>query len=387
MTEGARPTSDAEFFEALSRFGAALQAVFSEFERIGRRLHPPAIDALRAELRPVAERLDEALAAFRACSPATGLESMVEHVIRVGEHAVKAGASFLETAPGTAPGTVPGGMPGPNAIMGVMAAMHQHGRAVAEAYPLRRVLPVIDRYFLEPGFRDGDVELDPPVGSEGDAETKPRVGVLSANNAPGSRGGFSLYVPESYDPSEARPLVVALHGAYGHGADFLWSWQREARSRRLILMAPTSVGSTWSFNGPDVDASSLASMLEYVRENWRVDPERILLTGLSDGATYTLLHGLREQSPYTVLAPMSGVLHPANLVNGNVGRAKGRRIYLVHGALDWMFPVEVARLAVELLESAGADLHYQEVEDLSHTYAREENACVLDWSWGDPAEA
>ncbi|MAG31749.1 MAG: phospholipase [Deltaproteobacteria bacterium] len=363
--------SDAEFSQALSHFGSALHATLSEFERIGRRLHPPAIDGLSAALRPAAESLDEALAAFRACSPATGLEGMAQHVIRVGEQAASACASFLDAAPG------------PQAFVGVIAAMQEHSRAVAEAYPLRRVLPVIDRYFLEPGFGEGDAELDPPRGSEGAVESSPRVGVLSANNAPDSRGGFSLYVPESYDPSEARPLVVALHGAYGHGADFLWTWQREARSRRLILMAPTSRGSTWSFNGPDVDAASLASMLKYVRENWRVDPERILLTGLSDGATYTLLHGLREESPYTVLAPMSGVLHPANLVNGNIERAEGRRIYLVHGALDWMFPVQVARVAVGLLGDAGADLRYQEVEDLSHTHAREENARVLDWSWGD----
>lgn len=375
MTEGSGPVSDAEFFQALSRLGSALQAAFSAFERIGRRLHPPEIDGLRADLAPVAESLDEALASFRARKPATGLESMVEHVIRVAEHAAKACASFLEATPG------------PNAIMGVMAAMHEHGRAVAEAYPLRHVLPVIDRYFLEPGLREGGAELEAPPRSECDARPKPRVGVLSAKNAPDTRGGFSLYVPESYDPNDARPLVVALHGAYGHGADFLWSWQREARSRRLILMAPTSLGSTWSFNGPDVDASSLSSMLEYVRENWCVDPERILLTGLSDGATYALLHGLREESPYTVLAPMSGVLHPANLANGNVERAKGKRIYLVHGALDWMFPVAVARVAVELLRGAGADLHYQEVEDLSHTYAREENARVLDWSWRDQGRA
>jgi phospholipase/carboxylesterase len=148
-------------------------------------------------------------------------------------------------------------------------------------------------------------------------------------------------------------------------------------------MAPTSRGSTWSFNGPDVDAPALASMLSYVQENWQVDPERILLTGLSDGATYALLHGLREESPYTVLAPISGVLHPTNLENGNVARASGRRIYLVHGALDWMFPVQTARHAAEILKGAGADLHYQEVDDLSHTYPREENASILDWSWGD----
>ena len=153
------------------------------------------------------------------------------------------------------------------------------------------------------------------------------------------------------------------------------------------LPLPTSRGTTWSFNGPEVDAPSLASMLGYVRENWRVDPERILLTGLSDGATYALLHFLREESPYTELAPISGVLHPANLANGNIERARRRRIYLVHGALDWMFPVQTARVAAEILESAGADLHYREIADLSHTYPREENASILDWSFHDRARA
>ncbi|MBW2697846.1 MAG: phospholipase [Deltaproteobacteria bacterium] len=371
MTEGSGHAADAEFVRALGELETALLAVLSEFERIGRRLHPPAIDGLRAELQPVAMRLDEALATFRACPPAAGLDGMAQHVSRAGDHAAQACASFLDTTPA------------PNAIVRVMAAMQQLCRAVAEAYPLRRVLPGIDRYFLEPGFRERGIELDSPRAGEGDAEAGGRVGILSANNELGSRGGFSLYVPESYDPSDARPLIVALHGAYGHGADFLWSWQREARSRRLILLAPTSRGSTWSFNGPDVDAPALASMLSYVRKHWRVDPERMLLTGISDGATYTLLNGLRAESPYTVLAPISGVLHPTNLENGNVERSKGRRIYLVHGALDWMFPVEIARHAAEILRSAGTDLRYQEVEDLSHTYPREENASILDWSWGD----
>ena len=39
--------------------------------------------------------------------------------------------------------------------------------------------------------------------------------------------------------------------------------------------------------------------------------------------------------------------------------------------------------ANEMLLAAGADLHYQELEDLSHTYPREENAKILDWSWAN----
>ena len=57
----------------------------------------------------------------------------------------------------------------------------------------------------------------------------------------------------------------------------------------------------------------------------------------------------------------------------------GARIYLVHGALDWMFPVDIARMARDELEMAGADLTYREIEDLSHTYPREENARILEW--------
>jgi phospholipase/carboxylesterase len=211
------------------------------------------------------------------------------------------------------------------------------------------------------------------------------VGIHAAAGDASGRGGFSLYVPERYDGAEAWPLVVALHGGSGQGRDFLWTWLREARSRRFLLLAPTARGSTWSLNGPDLDAHALRSMVEYVGENWRVDRGRILLTGLSDGATYTLLCGLKADSPFTALAPLSGVLHPANFSNGNLERAAGRRIYLVHGALDWMFPVAIAQMAAEELEKAGAELVYREIEDLSHTYAREENDRIL--RWFDPSLA
>jgi phospholipase/carboxylesterase len=100
---------------------------------------------------------------------------------------------------------------------------------------------------------------------------------------------------------------------------------------------------------------------------------------MSDGATYALLCGLGDGMPFTHLAPACGVLHPFLFANGAIGRARGRPIYLVHGALDWMFPVHAARLARETLTSAGAQLVYREIEDLSHTYPRDENPRILDW--------
>jgi phospholipase/carboxylesterase len=173
--------------------------------------------------------------------------------------------------------------------------------------------------------------------------------------------------------------VVALHGGSGTGRAFLWSWLREARGRGCLLLAPSSRAGTWALDAPHVEAAALARMVEFVAGRWNVDRARILLSGLSDGATFTLLAGLLPDAPYTALAPVSGVLHPACLALGNLARARGRRIYLVHGALDWMFPVELARGARDALADAGALLCYREIEDLSHTYPREENARILEW--------
>ena len=148
----------------------------------------------------------------------------------------------------------------------------------------------------------------------------------------------------------------------------------------ILLMAPTSRDRTWSImSRQDVDAEGLRSMIETIAERYPVDRARVLLTGMSDGATYALLCGLSDGMPFTHLAPACGALHPFLLVGDGLARVRERPIYLVHGALDWMFPVATARLATQVLSGAGAKLVYREVEDLSHTYPRDENPRILDW--------
>jgi phospholipase/carboxylesterase len=58
---------------------------------------------------------------------------------------------------------------------------------------------------------------------------------------------------------------------------------------------------------------------------------------------------------------------------------QGLPIFLVHGRLDWMFPVQVARQARDALSAAGAEVTYRELDDLSHCYPREMNAEILTW--------
>ena len=270
----------------------------------------------------------------------------------------------------------------PDPFIEWMRGMRGRSVAMEALYPLSAAFSPISRFFLEPSARTdeallGAIEAGTRVGAREDDQ--PAVGVMNANNSRKERGGFSLYVPEYYQAGQTWPLVVALHGGSGHGADFLWTWLREARSRGFILLSPTARDGTWSLMGDDIDAEPIHQMVEYVCEHWNVDRDRVLLTGMSDGGTYTTLLGLAQGSPFTALGALCGVFHPMNQLNGNLARVPGRRVYLLHGALDWMFPAETARTAYDQLLAAGADVTYREVPDLSHTYPRDENDALLRW--------
>ena len=63
-------------------------------------------------------------------------------------------------------------------------------------------------------------------------------------------------------------------------------------------------------------------------------------------------------------------------------RLRNRRIRIAHGALDWMFPITMAREAHAALARLGADVLLQEIADLSHCYPGEINPGMTDWLGG-----
>jgi phospholipase/carboxylesterase len=263
-------------------------------------------------------------------------------------------------------------------IRAVFRALRYLPRAREALYPLAAALPPVDRFFLDPAVRD-DAECVARLASPGRDDT----GVFHADNEPGSRGGYSLYVPEFYTPDRAWPLVMALHGGSGSGRNFLWTWLRDARSHGAILVAPTATGPTWALMGDDTDTPNLNRILDSVRSRWNVDATRILVTGMSDGGTFCYVTGLEDASPFTHLAPVSATFHPLMAEVASPDRLQGLPIYLVHGALDWMFPVQVARQTHQALASAGARIVYRELDDLSHCYPDEINAPMLAWLRGE----
>src|SRR6187399_3527585 len=180
-------------------------------------------------------------------------------------------------------------------FVSLFRALRYAPRAQEALYALSARLPPVNQFFVDPALHE-DADLAARLAAPAGENT----GVFHNHNEPGSRGGFSLYVPEYYTPDRALPLVMALHGGSGNGRGFLWSWLRDARSRGAILVAPTATGSaskstpnksTWALMGDDTDTPNLVRILDSVRSRWNIDPERILLTGMSDGGTFCYVSG------------------------------------------------------------------------------------------------
>jgi phospholipase/carboxylesterase len=264
----------------------------------------------------------------------------------------------------------------PQPIVAAYRAMRGYARAVEALYPMAAHLKPVSQFFLEAQSRD-DAVLARRL-AEADL-LREDAGFMHVGGPAGTRGAYSLYVPEYYDATRAWPLVVALHGGSGNGGAFLWSWLREARTRGFILVAPTAKGSTWSLMEPEIDAENIDRIVAEVSESWTVDDTRKLLTGMSDGGTYSYLIGLRDSCQFTHLAPIAASFHPMMMSFADADRVKGLPVHIIHGTEDWMFPPEMAQAAHRALEQAGADVVYREIADLSHTYPRDENGRILDW--------
>lgn len=350
--------------EAIAKLVPATLRALYALEFAARHLSP---DTLARLIEAIADRHDDveaALVASRAIDWPERLAPVRDSLERAAAAAAE-GITKLLVAPEA-----------PQPIVAAYRALRTYAQAAEAIYPMAAHLKSVSQFFLEPPARDDTALADRLASLD---PTREGVGVMHGGGPAGTRGAFSLYVPETYDASQPLPLVVAMHGGSGNGGAFLWSWVREARTRNLIVIAPTAIGSTWSLMEPEVDGPNIDRMVEEVAAQWNVDPSRQLLTGMSDGGTFSYVLGLGGKGRFTHLAPIAAAFHPMMMTFASADRVRGLPIHIVHGARDWMFPPGMAREAERVLAEAGAAVVYREIADLSHTYPRDENAAILDW--------
>lgn len=268
-------------------------------------------------------------------------------------------------------------------LLPMLRAVRDIAIAQEALYPLVGAFPFVSTFFLPEAAREDTGLMDKVAVRPVPGET----GLFQMGADAARRGGFALYVPEYYTPDRDWPLVVALHGGSGDGRRFLWSWLRDARAHGAILVTPTALDKTWALMGDDADTPNIARILDRISAKWRIDPARRLLTGLSDGGTFTYVSGLQADNPFSHLAPVAASFHPMLAQFADARRLGDRPIFITHGRLDWMFPIELAQSARDTLAAAGAQVTYRAIDDLSHTYPREINAEILAWMDETPAPA
>ncbi len=165
---------------------------------------------------------------------------------------------------------------------------------------------------------------------------------------------YALAVPLTYQPAKGYGLVVCLHGAGFTGDAYLERWQSRLGDE-YILVCPTYPAGAWFTRRAE---ELVLAVIRSVQSRYHIDPDRIFLTGMSNGGIGAWLIGMQHAPLFAGLAPMAsgldGVLMPflANLRNTPV--------YIIHGARDQVMPVELSRTISRELTALGYSHVYRE---------------------------
>jgi len=186
---------------------------------------------------------------------------------------------------------------------------------------------------------------------------------MAPSDATPSPGRYLLYLPPGYDPDrQAWPLLLFLHGS-GERGNHLNRVKRHGPPRLLqqgrqfpfIVVSPQCPeGETWS-------VTFLDRLLDEVQRRYRVDPDRIYVTGLSLGGYGTW--ALAEAFPgrFAAIAPVCGGGDPSR-----AAALKHLPVWVFHGEKDLLVPVRESEVMVDALRKADGNVRFTAYPDKGH---------------------
>jgi poly(3-hydroxybutyrate) depolymerase len=178
---------------------------------------------------------------------------------------------------------------------------------------------------------------------------------------------YAIYVPPQYfmEDSHAWPLMVCLHGSGEIGTDGV-SHTRiglplyiAGRSKRFPFIAVFPQAHQMWFRGQEELA--IWAILDDVTQHYRIDRDRIYLTGLSMGGFATWELACARPDIFAAIVPICGAAPLEFLPN-----IKDMPIWAFHGAQDQNVPVRGSRDAIRVLKEHGAAPQYKEFPQAGH---------------------
>ena len=189
---------------------------------------------------------------------------------------------------------------------------------------------------------------------------------------------LSISIPLMYQPSKGYGLVVCLHGAGFTGDVYLEPWQARL-GEDYLLACPTYPSGAWFTKRAE---ELVLATIQYASRRYHVDPDRIFLTGMSNGGIGTWLIGMHQAPLFAGIAPMASGLD--DILMPFLANLRNTPIYMIHGAKDQVMPVELSRSISRELGALGYRHVYREHQREhpmagGHYFPREELPDLVTW--------
>src|SRR5262249_62385703 len=99
---------------------------------------------------------------------------------------------------------------------------------------------------------------------------------------------YRLVVPKSVDVTKPAPLVIAFHGMLIDSKDVMPKYTKlneTAEKHKFLIAYPNAIDKSWGLV-PDKVEKDLAlfdALLARIKDNYKIDPDRIYVLGMSNG--------------------------------------------------------------------------------------------------------
>jgi predicted peptidase len=182
---------------------------------------------------------------------------------------------------------------------------------------------------------------------------------------------YRVFLPDRYNPSGNTdyPLIIFLHGAGARGEDLaqveeLGLANKLARGYSLpfIVVAPQCPRNLdWSTILPALDALVL-----HILQTFRVDPDRVYLTGLSMGGFGVWALATAYPYHFAAVAPVCGGGRRQLDFPDRLRNIVHLPVWCFHGDQDAEIPVEESLRMVGALKDYGGDVRCSIYSGLEH---------------------
>lgn len=233
--------------------------------------------------------------------------------------------------------------------------------------------------------RDGVVRLDVSLATQLiEGSYRPMASIrglgetLIRSSKDGTMQPVAVYVPSSYDPGRAAPLVVFLHGRPQSESSLIAPEFIGDLAERTgtILVAPYGRG-YYDFEGSESD---VYDALAAAKQAFTIDPRKRYLAGYSMGGFSVFLVAPVHPNEWSAVMSIAGALlgSRAHAVTAMLPKTP---FYVLTGALDDSIPTQYPTTTAVFLRDAGLPVTFY--SDAKATHRLYTLRTILTQAWND----